>query len=304
MFLSSAALRRRNTAQDISEANSEVTMRRTVVYRSTYTSPSLDRFNGQLKILHSYCVCMLSPTRSPCFSTKYSRLLLSLMEELCSKAENCLLLSLGHAKEVGFRSAAETLSGAGFRNTKYNERRKLYKSWCRELGPFSRLFLEPFVQSCAQARDTRVLGRLLFGDTAEEPKKGHGGYGHVQPLVQKEGLKLFLQCKKLNYDDELCGIDDSLQVTCLGEIRARWCSCSRYLRIRVVVAVATYMYNDIAGIPQALQKSGRSVKAIRACLNGKEGHLRGNLMGKRKDISARTVGLDEIGIPRSKSRLR
>ncbi|EJC99816.1 uncharacterized protein FOMMEDRAFT_49597, partial [Fomitiporia mediterranea MF3/22] len=50
--------------------------------------------------------------------------------------------------------------------------------------------------------------------------------------------------------------------------------------------VATYMDNDIAGIPQALQKSGRPVKAIRARLKGKEGRLRGNLMGKRVDFSA------------------
>jgi hypothetical protein len=66
------------------------------------------------------------------------------------------------------------------------------------------------------------------------------------------------------------------------------------------------MDNDIAGIPQALQKSGRPVKAIRARLKGKEGRLRGNLMGKRVDFSARTVitgdpnlELDEGGVPES-----
>ncbi|THG98988.1 hypothetical protein EW026_g3272 [Hermanssonia centrifuga] len=70
--------------------------------------------------------------------------------------------------------------------------------------------------------------------------------------------------------------------------------------------VATYMDNDIAGIPQALQKSGRPVKAIRARLKGKEGRLRGNLMGKRVDFSARTVitgdpnlELDQVGVPKS-----
>ncbi|KAH6634233.1 DNA-directed RNA polymerase II largest subunit [Chaetomium sp. MPI-SDFR-AT-0129] len=73
--------------------------------------------------------------------------------------------------------------------------------------------------------------------------------------------------------------------------------------------VATYMDNDIAGQPQALQKSGRPVKAIRARLKGKEGRLRGNLMGKRVDFSARTVitgdaniSLDEVGVPRSIAR--
>ena len=70
--------------------------------------------------------------------------------------------------------------------------------------------------------------------------------------------------------------------------------------------VATYMSNDTAGQPQALQKSGRPVKAIRARLKGKEGRVRGNLMGKRVDFSARTVitgdpnlSLDEVGVPRS-----
>ncbi|RUP44083.1 hypothetical protein BC936DRAFT_149965 [Jimgerdemannia flammicorona] len=72
---------------------------------------------------------------------------------------------------------------------------------------------------------------------------------------------------------------------------------------------ATYMDNDIAGQPQALHKSGRPLKSIRARLKGKEGRLRGNLMGKRVDFSARTVitgdpnlMLDEVGVPRSIAR--
>ncbi|KAI8961999.1 beta and beta-prime subunits of DNA dependent RNA-polymerase [Daldinia sp. FL1419] len=73
--------------------------------------------------------------------------------------------------------------------------------------------------------------------------------------------------------------------------------------------VATMMDNEIAGQPQALQKSGRPVKSIRARLKGKEGRLRGNLMGKRVDFSARTVitgdaniSLDEVGVPKSIAR--
>src|SRR6201992_4348911 len=99
-----------------------------------------------------------------------------------------------------------------------------------------------------------------------------------------------------------------LQVSCLPEnlMTCRnadtTCALSQF-------HVATYMDNDIAGIPQALQKSGRPVKAIRARLKGKEGRLRGNLMGKRVDFSARTVitgdaniSLDEVGVPRSIAR--
>ena len=66
------------------------------------------------------------------------------------------------------------------------------------------------------------------------------------------------------------------------------------------------MDNDIPGMPQALQKWGRPLKSLKARLKGKEGRIRGNLMGKRVDFSARTVitpdpnlALDQVGVPRS-----
>ncbi|TEB19084.1 hypothetical protein FA13DRAFT_1647413, partial [Coprinellus micaceus] len=34
----------------------------------------------------------------------------------------------------------------------------------------------------------------------EEPKKGHGGCGHIQPLIRKEGLKMFVQYKETKYE--------------------------------------------------------------------------------------------------------
>ena len=45
----------------------------------------------------------------------------------------------------------------------------------------------------------------------------------------------------------------------------------------------------LLGLPKAVQKSGRPLKAVKARLKGKEGRVRGNLMGKRVDFSARTV---------------
>ncbi|KAJ7924363.1 hypothetical protein B0H13DRAFT_1978078 [Mycena leptocephala] len=216
----------------------------------------------------------------------------------------------------------------------------------------------------------------------EEPKKGHGGCGYVQPQIRKEALKLFAQYKKPKDDDDemksmqpekrifspsdiyttfkkmtdsdlhLLGLSDeyarpewmiltvmpvppppvrpSIAVDGgamrseddltykLGDIikasaNVRRCE-NEGTPAHVITEfeqllqfhVATYMDNDIAGIPQALQKSGRPVKSIRARLKGKEGRLRGNLMGKRVDFSARTVitgdpnlELDEVGVPRS-----
>lgn len=68
--------------------------------------------------------------------------------------------------------------------------------------------------------------------------------------------------------------------------------------------LATLIDNDIGGQPQALQKNGRPLKSISARLKGKEGRVRGNLMGKRVDFSARSVitpdpniSVGQVGVP-------
>ena len=55
---------------------------------------------------------------------------------------------------------------------------------------------------------------------------------------------------------------------------------------------------------QATQRSGRPIKSICSRLKAKEGRIRGNLMGKRVDFSARTVitpdpniNIDQLGVP-------
>ncbi|XP_057805487.1 LOW QUALITY PROTEIN: DNA-directed RNA polymerase II subunit RPB1-like [Salvia miltiorrhiza] len=68
--------------------------------------------------------------------------------------------------------------------------------------------------------------------------------------------------------------------------------------------VATYFDNDLPGQPRATQRSGRPIKSICSRLKAKEGRIRGNLMGKRVDFSARTVitpdptiNIDQLGVP-------
>ena len=70
--------------------------------------------------------------------------------------------------------------------------------------------------------------------------------------------------------------------------------------------VATLMDNELSGQPQSLQRSGKPIKSIRQRLVGKAGRVRGNLMGKRVDFSARSVitpdpnlGIDQLGVPRT-----
>ena len=68
--------------------------------------------------------------------------------------------------------------------------------------------------------------------------------------------------------------------------------------------VATQIDNKIPGVASVAQRSGRPLKAIKDRLNGKGGRVRGNLMGKRVDYSARSVitpdpnlSIRELGIP-------
>tara|TARA_B100000900_G_scaffold415988_1_gene448322 strand:+ start:2393 stop:6925 length:4533 start_codon:yes stop_codon:yes gene_type:complete len=68
--------------------------------------------------------------------------------------------------------------------------------------------------------------------------------------------------------------------------------------------VATLVDNKIPGVAAVAQRSGRPLKSIKDRLNGKTGRVRGNLMGKRVDFSARSVitpdpnlSISELGVP-------
>jgi DNA-directed RNA polymerase II subunit RPB1 len=68
--------------------------------------------------------------------------------------------------------------------------------------------------------------------------------------------------------------------------------------------VATLIDNQIPGIGPSMQRTGRPLRSLFERLKSKEGRIRGNLMGKRVDFSARTVitpdpniSIDEIGVP-------
>ena len=68
--------------------------------------------------------------------------------------------------------------------------------------------------------------------------------------------------------------------------------------------VATQVDNKIPGVASVAQRSGRPLKSIKDRLSGKGGRMRGNLMAKRVDFSARSVitadpniSIRELGIP-------
>ncbi len=68
--------------------------------------------------------------------------------------------------------------------------------------------------------------------------------------------------------------------------------------------VSTLFDNELTGIPQARHRSGRPLRGMIQRLKGKEGRIRGNLLGKRVNFSARTVispdpmiSINEVGVP-------
>jgi DNA-directed RNA polymerase II subunit RPB1 len=68
--------------------------------------------------------------------------------------------------------------------------------------------------------------------------------------------------------------------------------------------IASMVDNKMKGASPAAQRSGRPFKSIKDRLNGKGGRMRGNLMAKRVDFSARSVitadpniSITELGIP-------
>ena len=69
--------------------------------------------------------------------------------------------------------------------------------------------------------------------------------------------------------------------------------------------VATLIDNELPNVNASTHRSGRALKTLRQRLKGKEGRIRGNLMGKRVNFSARSVitpdpniKIDELGVPK------
>ncbi|MFH1445262.1 MAG: DNA-directed RNA polymerase subunit A' [Nanoarchaeota archaeon] len=68
--------------------------------------------------------------------------------------------------------------------------------------------------------------------------------------------------------------------------------------------ISTYFDNELTGAPLARHRSGRALKGLVQRLKAKEGRIRGNLLGKRVNFSARTVispdpkiSINEVGVP-------
>jgi len=90
---------------------------------------------------------------------------------------------------------------------------------------------------------------------------------------------------------------DKIQGNASANVITDWTAVLQYY-------IATLVDNKIPGNAPVAQRSGRPLKSIKERLNGKTGRVRGNLMGKRVDFSARSVitpdpnlSIRELGVP-------
>lgn len=93
-------------------------------------------------------------------------------------------------------------------------------------------------------------------------------------------------------------LQEKIQSNSPGNVVQDWTTLLQYY-------VSTMVDNKIPGVAAFAQRSGRPLKSIKDRLNGKHGRVRGNLMGKRVDYSARSVitpdpnlSIRELGVPK------
>ena len=93
-------------------------------------------------------------------------------------------------------------------------------------------------------------------------------------------------------------LQEKIQNNAPGSVIQDWTTLLQYY-------VSTMVDNKIPGVAAFAQRSGRPLKSIKDRLNGKHGRVRGNLMGKRVDYSARSVitpdpnlSIRSLGVPK------
>ena len=92
-------------------------------------------------------------------------------------------------------------------------------------------------------------------------------------------------------------LQEKIEQNAAGKVIDDWTTVLQYY-------CATMIDNKIPGCAPVAQRSGRALKSIKERLIGKAGRVRGNLMGKRVDFSARSVitpdpllSIKELGVP-------
>ena len=156
--------------------------------------------------------------------------------------------------------------------------------------------------------DYRIMG---FDPTISRPEDFIIKHFLIPPIAIRPSVKMSIS-STTNYEDMLTGklvdiIKSNIKIRkdLDKDVNGKE---AKYFNDNVALLqyhVATYFNNENMSLPKSEQKSsGRPTKSISDRISGKTGRIRGNLMGKRTDFSARTVitsdpnlSLDELGVP-------
>ena len=134
----------------------------------------------------------------------------------------------------------------------------------------------------------------------------------IPPIAIRPSIKMSIS-STANYEDTLtativCILKTSQRIRKQQDKEATTGETPKFFNdiVQLLQYNVTVFYdNEIMSLPRAEQKCGsRPITSISSRIKGKTGRIRGNLIGKRTDFSARTVitsdpnlSLDELGIP-------
>lgn len=126
---------------------------------------------------------------------------------------------------------------------------------------------------------------------------------HVRPSVMKSTSDESHDDLTYKYGDIVGANEDLKRMESEGKPEHILAEVRDLLQFHVV----TLMNNEVNGLPKSRHRGGgKELRSIRQRLVSKTGRVRGNLMGKRVNFSARTVitgdpnlSINEVGVPRS-----
>lgn len=147
--------------------------------------------------------------------------------------------------------------------------------------------------SCWQDDLTHKLADIIKANNQLRRNEQNGAASHII----SEDMKMLQYHVATFTDNELPGLPKVREHHLFIRVWLRFCSTFNHpvFSIRCLTNIFEFKcINRYFGLLceivfQAVQKSGRPLKSVKQRLKGKEGRVRGNLMGKRVDFSARTV---------------
>uniref|UniRef100_A0A6C0F607 DNA-directed RNA polymerase II subunit RPB1 n=1 Tax=viral metagenome TaxID=1070528 RepID=A0A6C0F607_9ZZZZ len=244
---------------------------------------------------------------TPVYHINFIKTVGKILQTICVKCSKCKYVGNNNPNEKGSKL---------FKSISDNAKTKLKCPFCDEVQPKIIVDKHEIFLESAQERKNLSAGECLqiLNNMTDETIKSIGFSinnkpvnmifevllvppPHVRPSVNMDSA-LRSQDDLTHKLSEIVKTNNILKKT--DKTTSSYQSLCELLQYHIT----TYIDNNVTGIAPATQRTGRPIKSITQRLKSKEGRIRGNLMGKRVNFSARTVitaepdiDLDELGVP-------